>query len=185
NFEAQKKGITREAVLSEYEQKLGLSGQQMFDLQHSSVLSEFTLSKLNSSWLDYTVYHVSRSAAFILTPVLPDFLKRIDPTAIENIELPRIEPIISLVWFLFASYFIYKNKKSPYTWLCAGLILYFALLVGPVVIPRYKLQTEPFLILLAAGGLYAACKTTLSFYSNSKFQSMTSFLPLQKAKRQD
>jgi glucan phosphoethanolaminetransferase (alkaline phosphatase superfamily) len=43
-----------------------------------------------------------------------------------------------------------KKKQTVFILLAAALVLYFAVLTGPVSFPRYRLPAEPFMFTLAA-----------------------------------
>ena len=74
-----------------------------------------------------------------------------------------LEPLFSLerLWWLLVSLFagmapllFWRNKDSRLVMLFFFfLVCYFALIFGPVSYPRYRIASEPFLLLLAAGSL--------------------------------
>ncbi|MBM3272855.1 glycosyltransferase [Candidatus Kaiserbacteria bacterium] len=83
--------------------------------------------------------------------------------------LPHVLPIvIEVAWWLvvcgFALVGLYAERKRLEVWLYATMILYFGVAAGAVTVARYRISAEPFLLLLAAYGVYAVGWRMLGAY---------------------
>jgi len=60
--------------------------------------------------------------------------------------------IIGLI-MLLALYGVWINRRKPIVWVFAFIIVYLALLAGPVSNIRYRMPVDPFILLLAVDGV--------------------------------
>lgn len=60
-----------------------------------------------------------------------------------------IDRIVAITLTLLAACSLFFSKNRFYSILLLSLIFYFAILTGPVSIPRYRLPVEPFILILA------------------------------------
>jgi hypothetical protein len=54
---------------------------------------------------------------------------------------------------LCCMYAVIKQRRNVAVWICAGIVIYLALLTGPVSDARYRLPADPFIYLLASSGV--------------------------------
>ncbi|TAL49391.1 hypothetical protein EPN83_00575 [Patescibacteria group bacterium] len=166
------------SIVSEYQKIFrALPSEKARSLEYSSELKNIFWPYLKGDFVSYGVYHIIGTAKFFLSSNLrylaiqinaPKFKERLglfadSPDILSAlvhkdfslvIKTLRTQTLITFdrllmiaVTFLaFAAIFIRKHRF--YSLLFLAIILYFALLTGPVSIPRYRLPAEPFLIIL-------------------------------------
>ncbi len=79
------------------------------------------------------------------------------------------------LWILFlaacAIYGLYKRRRESFLWIMAGIILYIALLTGPVSDARYRFPADPFIYLVAAAGFVLILESVKQRLSSRSRQS--------------
>ncbi len=136
-------------------------------------------SNLSGNLVPYAIYHLESTSKFFLSSSVRYVVEQVEIPALQNwfgyssaspdllsalmhgkialvaqtvqgqflITIDRIVMII-LTICAFAALFIRRGDYF-YTLLFIALLLYFALLTGPVSVPRYRLPIEPFMYLLS------------------------------------
>lgn len=68
----------------------------------------------------------------------------------------------------FAALALVVKRRHFLVWFFAALIAYFALITGPLTVARYRIPAEPFLLMMAAIGVYTAVSQALFAYRMRK-----------------
>ncbi len=181
-FLAFKYGPDSREVLDYREKIEAASPEQARSTQYSSEAKKISQLYLKENIVNYSIYHLASTAKFFLSSSIrylalqfnvPELQSRLGLSsdspdilsALAHKDFPlvlktlRTQTIISLDRALMifvtvltlAALFIKKHRF--YVLLFLVIIIYFALLTGPVAIPRYRLPVEPFLIILAIHAL--------------------------------
>lgn len=99
-----------------------------------------------------------------------------------------LAPVILEMLFWSAAAFLaawgaWRLRRDSRAAAFALIVLYFALITGPVAIPRYRLPAEPFLLALAAAGASAlAARRKRDHALQNSFRSQYSFLRSGRAR---
>jgi 4-amino-4-deoxy-L-arabinose transferase-like glycosyltransferase len=178
---AYKDGITAEDAQQEVVDNTGISLQEGLKLEHSKILSNFSVAYIKSHLFSYGMFHIIETAPFffgssikntvysynllydndinyiypdgsvmslLLQGNMKDFFGRISSELIFLIE--RLFWLCICIIGLFP---VFKKDTRKISIICWLLILYFAILTGPVSYPRYRLPAEPYMFMTAALGV--------------------------------
>jgi 4-amino-4-deoxy-L-arabinose transferase-like glycosyltransferase len=150
-------------------------------LSSSEPLGKYAMQQILTSPLHYAMFHVLESTGFFvnsgLVPLLAFFSSPLhytlpSTTGAVNIKamLMQGHPLlffraVTSPWWAFAERLLifsglvlaaigfYSLRRNSFAWLAVFVILYLALLTGPIAMARYRLPAEPFLALFIATGL--------------------------------
>ncbi len=156
----------------------GITVEQARSLEYTPVIKPVVRKHLTENFLGYTVFHTAKAIPFFLSSSLESVVGLRNNLFINdrniNIESSNLSGLLfkgnfsaffselfaqwwicveRLVWLVICllaliPLFIKKYRSwAIFLWL---IILYFAILTGPVSYARYRLPAEPFLFLLAS-----------------------------------
>ncbi len=164
----------------EISSQINVPVEQWDELQYSPSIEKYTSQFFKTNIFSYAKYHLLTTSAFFFssdTEYLIDNYKlmmnendsanlgAIDTLARGNISsflysithpiwkfIERI--IIILIWIMvFAE--IYTHRKRPLGYYLLFIVIFLALLAGPVANARYRFIAEPFIMLLASAGIFS------------------------------
>ena len=160
------------------EKEVGIEINKWRYISSSKKLNEYSKDFLIHNLFGYTKYHLTTSIAFFFaseiemanyiysTALHKDMYKM--ENAMQHLTQRNISKFVSaiinpwwkfserialLILWLSAIYTIWKYRKNKSAWVFISIIIYLALLSGPVSNARYRLSSDPLFYILTSVGL--------------------------------
>jgi 4-amino-4-deoxy-L-arabinose transferase-like glycosyltransferase len=199
---ATKEGIDVSEAREQFESQISPEAKNnQRSLIHSSELSKVTTPFLREHFISYIFFHIFKTIPFFLasgTETTIDIYNSLF-AADTNIQIVQqnltslllhgnisgtiqalkqniVVTIEQLVWalsLLFATVAVIVHREKIFVWLAVVLILYFAVLTGPVSYSRYRIPAEPFLISLAMLGLLECIYRVVDIFRRNRHHTGT------------
>ena len=180
----------KEIRTSLYEETNGLNEQEAKRFEHSKEIQIIALKRIFQDPLGYAVFHLSKifqflggnssknfyvdtmeilrhkSSPFPHIALIDLILKKEIRLSWEWLKSQHIFNFEYLIWFVIVMLSFASIVFRKYRWqalLFVSIILYFAVLTGPVAHVRYRFQVEPFMFLSALLGFQSFRERTFLF----------------------
>jgi 4-amino-4-deoxy-L-arabinose transferase-like glycosyltransferase len=162
---------------------IGLPESSWQDLANSSILNSYEIGFFKANLFQYGKYHLITVMPFFFSSEIElyrsmnadAFGYQFDqaPNVINKLASGHIgsflEAIVNPWWkfaerlfwsaiWLIAAYGLWKMRRNRLAWAMAFIIMYLALMTGPIANVRYRLPAEPFIFLLASVGAIYLCE---------------------------
>lgn len=188
DFVAQKFGANSQEVLSYNSALMEIPEPMAKSFEQSNKLKSIFMPYLKKYPVSYTIFHITTTTKFFFSSSVRYIVLQLQIPAIQNtfglnnfspdllqtiihgnlttlVRTLRIQFIITIdrifaIFITFLAVFsLFVPTKRFYVLLFLATIFYFAVITGPVSIPRYRLPVEPFILILACfSGSYVLSK---------------------------
>lgn len=149
------KGVTEEFSRENLYKENGLNKEAILLPINTKVLNKINIEFIKNNFIKYTYFHVYKTTSFFFGSSLKMsttiyksiFDKPISFNLFEKIVFLS-ERVLWLLMFLLSILSILNKKTRTFSIFCLFMILYFAILTGPVSYSRYRLPVEPYLFMV-------------------------------------
>jgi 4-amino-4-deoxy-L-arabinose transferase-like glycosyltransferase len=182
-FNAFRNGTSSGSERTKIAEIIGLPESSWQDLANSSILNSYEIGFFKANLFQYGKYHLITVMPFFFSSEIElyrsmnadAFGYQFDqaPNVINKLASGHIgsflEAIVNPWWkfaerlfwsaiWLIAAYGLWKMRRNRLAWAMAFIIMYLALMTGPIANVRYRLPAEPFIFLLASVGAIYLCE---------------------------
>ncbi|KND49438.1 MAG: Conserved membrane protein [Parcubacteria bacterium C7867-003] len=177
-FLSSKIGIGEEATRSRIASENNLQNLDWRMPENSKSLDRASLEILSSNLFEYSYFHLYKTTSFffgsslkVVNHVWYVFFDKPDEVSSVKNFVFTLERLLWLFFWIVLLFSLLKKEIRVLSVFCITMVLYFAILTGPVAYARYRLPALPYLFIVLPVGLTAFwfhAKLLINKYVNSR-----------------